>query len=195
MHRSLPEEAFSLRLFELLNASCRPQWLPYAPTKLITQYTREVVTLPGASIDETENPAAVPQLSRWDMECARNGILVGPLKGAVIDSGENWAKRTQVHLRRGTLWFNTPPPLSSAPPLSEVYAKYRHLQFLRRGLRRSKWTHSVEVRRERLRQADRQAEKDRRKKMLEIIASSQHWPMIGYAPVWLEAMEDPPHRW
>ncbi|KAF2815222.1 uncharacterized protein BDZ99DRAFT_567102 [Mytilinidion resinicola] len=48
----------------------------------------------------------VPQLTQKEVDAAHDGILMNQLRGAKIESGEDWLKRTQLCLDTGHLFFH-----------------------------------------------------------------------------------------
>ncbi|KAF2192340.1 hypothetical protein K469DRAFT_653747, partial [Zopfia rhizophila CBS 207.26] len=73
-----------------------PRKIPYAVMNLVTSTSKETLELPGRTYPEVIRADFVPKLNQRTVDAARNGTMIGPLRKAVVESGKEWAKRTQV---------------------------------------------------------------------------------------------------
>ncbi|KAF2279386.1 uncharacterized protein EI97DRAFT_455639 [Westerdykella ornata] len=144
----------------------QPYSIPYAVMALVTTLTEETIQLPGSTYPDGIGAEFVPKLTQYVMNAARNGVLVGTLRKAVIESGESWTERTQVQWWNGRMYFRLPPRTSTAPLPSIRGRKLK----------------STKVKTGRTPQTQR----DKRLEMLQNYASSEYRPPIGFSPVFLE---------
>jgi hypothetical protein len=157
-----------------------PRKIPYAVMNLVTMISEEKVELPGRRFPESVGPDFVPRVSQYAIDCARNGVMIGSLRKALIERGTDWAKRTQLQGWNARMYFYL-PPRSSSVSLSDVYAKWnKSAQAVDPGTGRI-------VKRHTKKQADKK--KDQRHKTLEILAASEWRPPICYLPAYLEYTE------
>jgi hypothetical protein len=177
-----PEELWSPsgREREGVEEELVPANLPYAVMKLITTFTGETLELPGRQYPENIGQDFVPKLSQYMMNCARNGIMVGALRKAVIERAEDWAERTHVQYWNGRMYLELPGRTSTVP-LPEVFKKWEHKKKAHRYVPKGT-TVKRKTRAEKLQQHKR----EKRQKMLDIFASSEYRPPICYAPVDLD---------
>lgn len=161
-----------------------PQKIPYAVMKLVTTFSRETLELPGRTYPDYIAADFVPKLTQHAINCARNGILVGTLRKAVIESGFDWAERTQVQWWNGQMYLHL-PRRTSAVPLVDVYAEWNKRK---KSKAKILSTNKVTKRnpKRNFQNKWKQGAKDKRQKMLDIYASSEYRPPICYAPVHLE---------
>ncbi|KAF2797089.1 hypothetical protein K505DRAFT_372737 [Melanomma pulvis-pyrius CBS 109.77] len=160
-----------------------PRKLPYAVMSLVTTITKEKLELPGRTYPGSVEPDFVPKISQYAIECARNGIMIGTLRKAVIERGVDWAKRTRLQGWNGRMFLHLPPRTSSIP-LSDVYTKWN----------KPKLAVATDVRtgriiKKRSKQEQAQKTKEKREKILDVLASSDWRPPICYLPAYLEYSE------
>ncbi|KAF2264462.1 hypothetical protein CC78DRAFT_580536 [Lojkania enalia] len=152
-----------------------PREIPYAVMNLVTTVTGETLELPGRTYQEVVGADFAPKLAYDTIVAARNGILIGVLRKAVIESGKAWAARTQVQGWNGHMYLKLPDRTSSIP-LADVYAKWRKK---RRGKT------SVYEKKRKQEKADKKR-LDKKQMILEIYASSEFRPPICYIPAYLD---------
>ncbi|KAF2691760.1 hypothetical protein K458DRAFT_325364, partial [Lentithecium fluviatile CBS 122367] len=158
-----------------------PKKIPYAVMNVVTTKTGETLELPGRAIPEEVGPDFVPSLSGHTKDCARNGVLLRPLRNAIVERGTDWATRTQVQWWNGRMYFHLPPRKSKAD-LATVYAKWKKKKDTTRLARRKKGAGITKA--EPKKQAQQRL-KDRREKMLDVYAASEYRPPICYVPNYL----------
>lgn len=157
-----------------------PSKIPYAVMNLVTTSTEETLELPGRTYPESIGADFVPKLTQHVMNCARNGVLVGTLRKAIIETGQEWAERTKVQGWNGRMYLKL-PQRTSAGPLTNAYTDWKTKNHTRaekikagKALRRT--SH----------QRRKDAAEEKKQRMLDIYASSEYRPPICFAPVQLE---------
>jgi hypothetical protein len=157
-----------------------PMNLPYVVMKLVTTFSDETLELPGRQHPEKIGQDFVPKLTQFTMNCARNGVLIGTLRKAVIERAEDWAERTIVQYWNGRMYFELPERTSTVP-IADVYKKWKTKKEDRRKVPKGT-TVKAKTRKQEL----QQQYKDKRQKLLDVYASSEFRPAICYAPVELD---------
>ncbi|KAL5373858.1 hypothetical protein DPSP01_012393 [Paraphaeosphaeria sporulosa] len=164
------------------NEELQPRQLPYTPLNVVTMQGHEMLHMPGIDAKDKETkPDQVPSLSEKVKDFARNGVLIGPLEGAFVESGQHWSKRTIVQAWNGRMYFNLPRPDED---LAEVYRQWksREAREKRRMDRQPFHTAGVHKRDDRL-QAIRK--KEQRKITKKVYRASQWRPTLVYLPAYL----------
>lgn len=159
----------------------RPRHIPYAPLKVMTTKSLEKLALPGQRYPPTIDLDYVPVLSQQTRAAARNGILEGVLRNAVIEKASIWAERTHVQGWNGQMFF-TLPPRNRTKKLADVYRK--HDLENRKLLRVKPTSDTVNEDRER---RHKQRRKNKGIKMLEVYEAVECRPTaMCYLPAYLE---------
>jgi hypothetical protein len=153
-----------------------PRKIPYAAMKLVTTNSNETLQLPGARHPPGIDADFVLRLDPYTMNCARNGIMVCNLRNAVIESGAEWAQRTQVQWWNGHMYLRL-PDLEAPSSLASVYTKHNKSK--------PKVADPVTGQRALKGRAEKRKEKEKDKKqiMLDVYATSEYRPPICYSPV------------
>lgn len=172
------------------NEELQPRQLPYTPMNVMTMHYHEMLHTPG--LDAKGNlvePDRVPALLEEVKDCVRNGVLIGPLEGAVVESGLYWSKRTIVQGWNGRLYFNLP---RADEDLAEVYRQWksREGRKKRRMDRQPLYEAGVHKRDPRLREIRK---KEQRKITKKVYRASQWRPTFVYLPVYLPAYYETPN--
>lgn len=158
-----------------------PKKIPYAVMNLVTTLSKEVVELPGRTYPEPIGADFVPKLAQYVMNCARNGILIGTLRKAIIEKGINWAERTHIQWWNGRMYLDLPKRRNSAATLVDVYAKWNKQKMLKgKGVKTGKKLMKTSQ------HETEQKAKNKKAMMLDIYAASESRPTLCYAPVELE---------
>ncbi|KAF2000298.1 hypothetical protein P154DRAFT_466465, partial [Amniculicola lignicola CBS 123094] len=171
--------------------------MPYAVMRMVTTESEEVVELPGGMYPDAVGPDFVPKLSDDVVTAVRNGTLIGTLRKAVVESGEEWAQRTLVQGETGSM-FLILPPRSSDVPITEVWKKWKKFEDKARKERRSSLAKRGGqrgrggigglrgiVKKGYTQQQAQERMQVKRQKMLEIFASAEYRPPICYLPAYL----------
>lgn len=110
----------------------RTKEMPYISVNVLSIHTRKSLRLPGRNFKTRQiEPDFVPALSEHVKDSARNGVLTGPLNGARIESGSDWAERTIVQGWDGRMYFDSSPSLDENPDakseqsLAKVYQEWK----------------------------------------------------------------------
>jgi hypothetical protein len=175
-----------------------PIKIPYMVMNVVTTKTRETLELPGCEMPEEVGPDFVPSLPEHTKDCARNGVLLSPLRNAVIERGSDWAARTQVQWWNGRMYFHL-PPRKSKTDLASVYAKWRKKKIANSQERRKV---GAGIQKLEPKAKVQQRLQDQREKMLDVYAASEYRPPICYVPSYLgyplldddEEVEKSPHN-
>ncbi|KAF1975471.1 hypothetical protein BU23DRAFT_597650 [Bimuria novae-zelandiae CBS 107.79] len=172
------------------NEEIQPKKLAYVPMHVISTITKEVLRLPGRNykIHEKE-PDSVPRLSERVKDCARNGVLIGKLSGARIESGRNWAKRTLVQGWNGRMYFELPAVTERAAETTErnerdLATVYREWKRNRRTARKA--YSGVQKTDPRLKKFRAQQQRD----LLKDVYETSQWrpTLVGFSPAYLAAL-------
>ncbi|KAF2655474.1 hypothetical protein K491DRAFT_429105 [Lophiostoma macrostomum CBS 122681] len=175
-----------LRIFEWSHAEPPSEDPPeeiFSPSgrmKLITTLTGETLELPGRQYPEEIGQDFVPKLSQYMMNCARNGIMVGALRKAVIEPAQDWAQRTHVQYWNGRMYLELPGRTSTLS-LPEVFTKWEHKKKAQRYVPKG-----TIVKRKTRAEKLQHHKREKKQKMFDIFASSEYRPPICYAPVDLD---------
>lgn len=166
-----------------------PRQLPYTPMNVVTMNEHEMLHTPGIDNKEQEvDPESVPVLSLHVIECARNGVLTGPLAGGIIESGMDWAARTLVQGWNGRMYFHLP---RAEADLAEVYRQWKSREATeKRRLDRKQYRGipKVDPRLKALRR------KEQRKLTKNVYKATEWRPTLVYLPVYLPAYFEPPTK-
>lgn len=165
-----------------------PRKLSYAVMTVVTTMSGETLELPGRVFPEEIGPDFVPMLSEHIKDCARNGVLIGPLRKAVVECAADWAQRTQVQWWNGRMYFHL-PPRKTKTTLADVYTKWKGKKAVRHRPQRDEKGKITKAESKKIRQ---QKEKDKREKVLDIYTASEYRPPICYIPSYLDypSLED-----
>lgn len=159
-----------------------PRKVPYIAMDVVTTVSNENLQLPGRAMPDEVKPDYVLMLSEHTRHCARNGILFGQLANAVIERAADWAARTQLQWWNGRMYFNLPPRKSKAS-LQDVYSKWKQKKYLRSKVQ---LTRGIGITKPELKKKEEQRLKDRRDKIIEVYAASEHRPLICYVPSYMD---------
>lgn len=168
------------------NEELQPRELPYTPMNVVTMRSREMLHTPGINAQETGiEPDRVPPLSPHVKDCARNGVLTGPLEGAVVESGQYWRARTIIQAWNGRMYFNLPRPDED---LAEAYRKWKSRDAYKkrranRQLLREAGVHKRGAR------FDALKKQEQRRLIKNVYRASQWRPTLAYLPAYL------PYSW
>jgi hypothetical protein len=173
------------------NEELQPGQLPYTPLNVITLRLHEMLHLPGIDYkDHGTEPDHVLVLSQEVRDCARNGVLTGPLEGAVIESGMDWSKRTTVQGWNGRMYFDLPPPDED---LAEVYRKWKSNEGRKKRRTDRKLYYEAGVhKKDPVLTAIKKNE--RRKLIKKVYRASQWRPTLVYLPAYLPPYYEVPLR-
>ncbi|KAH7119829.1 hypothetical protein B0J11DRAFT_590823 [Dendryphion nanum] len=185
---SLPHQR--LRIYEyvendlLVSNACRQTFLtkhiPYLPLTLVTTISNQLVELPGRACVNLVGADFVPKLSQFVINCARNGVMVGTLRRAVIESGLEWASRTRIHDSAGGLYFHL-PGRDTSKSLADVYSKWNNIK--NTHTKRNKTGKHIHKSSE---QKDLEYQRHMQAQLLDVYAHSEHRPPIYYRPAYLD---------
>ncbi|KAF2844979.1 hypothetical protein T440DRAFT_370718, partial [Plenodomus tracheiphilus IPT5] len=159
----------------------RPVKVPYAPLKVFTTNSKQKLFLPGQAYPPGVQPNFVPVLSLHTRHAARNGVLIGVLRKAIIEPASDWAKRTQIQGETAIMFFSL-PPRNEAKNLTETYDKW--CMENRKLLRVQARGDGASANR-----AKRHAQRFRNKakKVVEVYDASQYRPLaICYVPSYMD---------
>ncbi|KAJ4286795.1 hypothetical protein N0V90_013047 [Kalmusia sp. IMI 367209] len=162
----------------------RPRRLPYAHMNVVTMKTGQLLETPGRS--NTEEPDYVELLPEHIKDCARNGVLIGPLKDSVIESGFDWAERTVVQGWNGQICFNL-PRRKPKPGMEDLAAVYREWASKERNRRMAAKKRGAGINKLDPRRNAQERLKNKRLKMLDVYSASEFRPGIVYSPSYLDA--------
>jgi hypothetical protein len=173
------------------NEELQPRQLPYTPMNVITMRLHEMLHIPGIDYkDHGTEPDHAPVLSQEVRDCARNGVLTGPLECAVIESGMDWSKRTTVQGWNGRMYFNLPRPDED---LAEVYREWKSNEGrTKRRMDRKPFHEAGAHKNDPALAALRKRE--RRKLTKKVYRASQWRPTLAYLPAYLPPYYEVPHR-
>ncbi|KAF2438679.1 hypothetical protein P171DRAFT_490736 [Karstenula rhodostoma CBS 690.94] len=172
------------------NEELQPRQLPYTPMNVITLHSHEMLHTPGIDAKDNKNePDRAPVLSEEVKDCARNGVLIGPLEGAVVESGMYWSKRTIVQGWNGRIYFNLPRPDED---LAEVYRQWKSREGReKRRMDRQPLHEAGAHKRDPRLKAIRK--KEQRKITKKVYRASQWRPTLVYLPAYLPAYYKAPN--
>jgi hypothetical protein len=152
--------------------------LPYVVMNVVTTKTSEKLELPGRAIPAEVGADFVPSLSEHIKDCARNGVLLEPLRRAIIERGTDWAARTQVQWWNGRIYLHL-PPRKPETNLASVYAKWRKKKNAKSQAGRQK---GAGITKAESKKRAQQRLKEQGEKMLDVFAASEYRPPICYVP-------------
>ncbi|PSN63285.1 hypothetical protein BS50DRAFT_109131 [Corynespora cassiicola Philippines] len=159
-----------------------PRKIPYTVMRLSTTISNEILELPGRNHPECIGPGFVPKLSVNTRNCARNGVLIGTLRNAVVERASDWATRTQVQSWNGRMYLQLPPKTSDLD-LAQVYRKWNKRK---KATTHSKHVYSGRVTKEHIQTHELRKEKDKRDMQADILRASEYRSPICYIPSYLE---------
>ncbi|KAL1612046.1 hypothetical protein SLS60_000269 [Paraconiothyrium brasiliense] len=170
----------------------QPLPLPYTPMNVVSIHEREMLHTPGLiSQNQGIEPDRVARLSQHVKDCARNGVLIGPLADAVIESGSDWSERTIVQGWNGRMFFDLPRSERSDEDLADVYRQWKSKEAKKKRKSDRKRYHEAGVHK-----ADPRLkalkQKERRKITKNVYKTSQWRPTIVYLPAYLPAHSEAP---
>ncbi|KAL5413902.1 hypothetical protein PMIN04_009262 [Paraphaeosphaeria minitans] len=172
------------------NEELQPRQLTYTPMNVVTMHGHEMLHTPVIDAkEEGTEPDRVPALSEEVKDCARNGVLIGPLEDAVVESGHYWSMRTIVQAWNGRIYFNLPRPDED---LADVYRQWKS-----RGAREKRMMNRQPLYEAGAHKRDRRLQtlrkQEQRKITKKVYRASQWRPTLVYLPAYLPSYYEGPY--